>query len=204
MIVVEPACAAHGPALGELFRAAGCGCFCRYWHFTGTKNDWLARLAETPDQGAAELEEALARGGPDGRGLVALDRTTGEAIGWLKLCPLADVPKLRAQGAYRGLDLGEGDGPLAIGCFLVHPEHRRRGLTRAMLTAAIAQARAEARVLLGFPRRSVLPLYDEAAFSGPESAYVSAGFHVLHDSPAYPVYAFDPRVAPSASARTAL
>lgn len=193
MIVVEAASASHGPRLVALFRAAGCGCFCRYWHFEGTKNDWLARLAETPEVGVAELTGALERGAPDGRGLVALDGG-GEIVGWLKLCPLSDVPKLRAQGAYRGLDL-EGGAPdaLAIGCFLVHPARRREGVAGALLAAAAERARADGRALLGFPRRSAAPLYDEAAFSGPERAFVAAGFRVAHDSPAYPVYCYDAR-----------
>ncbi|MBL0193818.1 MAG: N-acetyltransferase [Myxococcales bacterium] len=193
MIDVEEARASHGPALVALFRAAGCGCFCRYWHFTGTKNDWLARLAETPDAGAAELTGALDRGAPDGRGLVALDRERGEAVGWLKLCALAEVPKLRVQGAYRGLDLEAGGAPLAIGCVLVHPSSRRSGVAGALLAGAVARAQAEGVVLLGFPRRSAAPLYDEAAFAGPERAFEAAGFRVAHDSPAYPVYRFNPR-----------
>jgi GNAT superfamily N-acetyltransferase len=194
VIAVEEACGAHGPALVALFRAAGCGCFCRYWHFEGTKNDWLARLAETPEVGAAELTGALARGAPDARGLVAIDPEGGEIVGWLKLCPLAEVPKLRAQGAYRGLDLEGGAAhALAIGCFLVHPARRHEGVAGALLAAAVERAGAEGRPLLGFPRRSAAPLYDEAAFAGPERAFVTAGFRVAHDSPAYPVYRFDPR-----------
>lgn len=190
-MIVEPADSSHAPALVALFRAAGCGCFCRYWHFEGTKNDWLARLAGAPEVGAEELAGALGRGSPDGQGLVAFEREGGEAVGWLKLCPLAAVPKLRGQGAYRGLDLDDASA-LAVGCFLVHPSSRGGGVAGKLLAAAVERARAEGRALLGFPRRSAAPLYDEAAFAGPERAFVAAGFQVLHDSPAYPVYRYDP------------
>ena len=37
--------ASLAPAWSELFAACASSCFCRYWHFEGNKNEWLARCA---------------------------------------------------------------------------------------------------------------------------------------------------------------
>ncbi len=192
---VEPISEDNVEALVGLFDAAGCACFCRYFHFTGTKNEWLDRLAHDPLEGARELRASVASASVSASsrsgGLVARDRS-GEAVGWAKVVPLAAVPKLRLQGAYRPLDLGDETTTLVVGCLLVHPAHRKSGVARALVRAAQAfAATSGASRLLGLPRRSALPLYDEEAFAGPERVYEKLGFRVLHPSPAYPVYAFD-------------
>lgn len=191
--VVEPLSEENVEALVGLFDAAGCACFCRYFHFLGTKNEWLDRLAHDPLEGARELRASVASASASSlpAGLVARGRS-GEAVGWAKVVPLASVPKLRLQGAYRPLDLGDEATTLVVGCLLVHPAHRKSGVARALVRAAQASAATRgASRLLGLPRRSALPLYDEEAFAGPERVYEELGFRVLHESPAYPVYAFD-------------
>jgi GNAT superfamily N-acetyltransferase len=192
---VEPLSADNVEALIGLFDAAGCACFCRYFHFGGSKNEWLDRLAHDPLEGARELRASVASAPSLPGGLVASARSSGsdEAVGWAKVVPLASVPKLRLQGAYRPLDLGDEATTLVVGCLLVHPAHRNSGVARALVRAAQASAATNgASRLLGLPRRSALPLYDEEAFAGPERVYEELGFRVLHASPAYPVYAFDP------------
>jgi len=189
---VEPLSEENVEALVGLFDAAGCACFCRYFHFTGTKNEWLDRLAHNPLEGARELRASVASASSRPGGLVARD-PSGEAVGWAKVVPLASVPKLRLQGAYRPLDLGDETTTLVVGCLLVHPAHRKSGVARALVRAAqVSAAASGAPRLLGLPRRSALPLYDEEAFAGPERVYEELGFRVLHASPAYPVYAFEP------------
>lgn len=175
--------------LAALFERAGCACYCRYFHFSGTKNEWLDRLAHRPDEGRDELASAAARG--EVTGLVARS-AEGLVVGWAKLTPLAAVAKLRNQGAYRPLDLGDEATTWVVGCLLVSPEVRKGGVARALVARAPDYARERgATRLLGLPRRAALPLYDEEAFAGPERVYVEAGFRVVHDSPAYPVYARD-------------
>ena len=172
-------------AFRGLFEAASCGCFCRWWHFEGTKNEWLDRCAHRPEENLSEQAAAALREDDDARGLLALDGH--EAVGWMKLAPLAAVPKLRGLPVYRALDLGER--AWAVGCFLVHPRARRSGVARALLEAAPAYAGARgAHAILGFPRRSSAPLYDEEAWQGPEALFRALGYELLHDEPPYPVY----------------
>jgi GNAT superfamily N-acetyltransferase len=189
MITVEPFGEATTSALAALFDRCGCACYCRYFHFSGTKNEWLDRLAHRPHEGRDELAAAAAR--DEVTGLVARD-AQGQLVGWAKVTPLASVPKLRNQGAYRPLDLGDEATTWVVGCLLVAPEARKSGVGRALVAHAPGYARARgASRLLGMPRRAALPLYDEEAFAGPERVYADEGFRVVHDSPAYPVYALD-------------
>lgn len=185
---VEPLSEAHLPGLHALFEASSSTCFCRYWHHEGTKNDWLDRCANRPEENAAELDAAVRAEHPAARGLVALD-ARGEVVGWMKLTARAHVPKLRALPVYRSLDLGDEATTFSIGCMLVHPGARGRGVARALVFAAPDLARAwGAHAVEAYPRRSELPLHDEEAWQGPERVYIEAGFELVHDAAPYPVY----------------
>ena len=171
---------AHLDGLRALFEAASSPCFCQYWHFEGTKNEWLDRCAHHPEENARKLDAAA--------GLVALDDTDA-VIGWMKLVQRATLPKLRSLPVYRGLDLGDDEATFSVGCFLVHPAHRRGGVARALLEGAEAVARsAGASAIEGYPRRSSAPLYDEEAWLGPEQLFVAQGFAHVAGEPPYPVY----------------
>jgi len=188
VIEVEAFSPAHVDRFAKLFEAASSPCYCRYWHFTGTKNDWLDRCAHRPEENLAEQAEAVRRGDASARGLVAVDRDAGDAVvGWMKLAPHESVPKLTGLPVYRAL-LAE-PGTWTVGCFLVHPGERREGIARALLAAAESHVHAwGGRVLLGYPRRSTEPLHDEEAWQGPERLFVELGFTPIHDVPPYPVY----------------
>jgi GNAT superfamily N-acetyltransferase len=184
---VEPLAAAHLAGLAALFDAASSSCFCRWWHFRGNKNEWLDRCAHRPEENRAELEQALADGDPSARGLVAIDG--GRVVGWMKLTPRAAVAKLRALPVYRALDLGPEDTTLSVGCFLVDPAARGRGVARALLEGAETWARRwGARAIEGYPRRSAEALHDEEAWQGPEDLFRALGFEAVVDVAPYPVY----------------
>ena len=185
MIVVESFAARHLEGFRELFDAASAPCFCRYWHFTGTKNQWLDRCAHRPEENFAEQTEALRKNDLSARGLVALQ--DGALVGWMKVIPREAIPKLTTLPVYRALPFEEGTW--SIGCFLVREAARRRGVARALVSAAQAQVRAwGGRVLEGHPRRSEAPLYDEEAWQGPERVFIELGFVPFHDVGPYPVY----------------
>jgi GNAT superfamily N-acetyltransferase len=178
----------HLEGLHALFEAASSACFCRYWHFEGTKNEWLDRCAHRPEENRAELDAAVRGEREDGQGVVAVT-DDGVLIGWMKLTRRSAVPKLRRLPVYRSLDLGDEDAAFAIGCFLIHPEHRRSGVARALIEGGvrIAEERGAA-AIEGYPRRSSSPLYDEEAWQGPERAFLATGFEHVAGEPPYPVY----------------
>jgi GNAT superfamily N-acetyltransferase len=184
---VQPLTEAHLPSLLALFEAASSSCFCRYWHFTGTKNEWLDRCANRPEENAAELAAAVRAGDPSARGLVALEN--GAVVGWMKLTARSQVPKLRSLPVYRSLDLGDEASTFSVGCFLVHPDRRGQGVARALSEAAPGFARAwGARAVEAYPRRSSEPLHPEEAWQGPERVFAETGFEAVVDVAPYPVY----------------
>ena len=176
----------HASGLSELFERAGSGCYCEWWHFEDDKNAWLARLAQAPEQNRAKLAEraessALA-------GVVALSHE-GVAVGWMKLTWANAVPKLYAQRPYRGLPLLREDRQrtATVGCFLVDPAWRKRGISGSLLETGIDLARtAGALAIEAFPRRAD-GLRDEELWTGPHATFVRLGFEPVHEVGQYPV-----------------
>ena len=184
-IVVEPLTEKHLAGFARLFESASSSCFCRYWHFTGTKNEWLDRCANRPDENLAEQREALERGDVSARGLVALEH--GVVVGWMKLAPREALPKLTSLPVYR--QLSAEPGTWTIGCFVVDPAARRRGVARALVRNAESYVAAQGgRAIEAHPRRSTEPLHDEEAWQGPERVFIDVGFTPIHDASPYPVY----------------
>ncbi len=179
----------------SLFDACGSTCFCRYWHFEGKKNDWLARCAERPGENRTEQVALVRDRAPEARGLVALDGAA--ALGWMKLAPRAFLPKLLRQGAYRPLALGSDTGVWGIACLLVHPHHRRSGVARALIAAAASHVRTwegpgRACTLEAYPRggrsgEDLSNLHDEEAWMGTQDLFASCGFVQVAGEAAYPV-----------------
>lgn len=184
-IVVEPLAGKHLAGFAKLFEASSSSCFCRYWHFTGTKNDWLERCAIRPEENLAEQADAVARGDVSASGLVAVEN--GAVVGWMKLAPRESLPKLTSLPVYR--QLVAEPGTWTIGCFVVDPSRRRRGIARALVRNAETYVAAQGgRVIEAHPRRSTAPLHDEEAWQGPERLFLELGFAVIHDVSPYPVY----------------
>jgi len=183
-LVCEPLTPAASEALGALFERAGSSCYCAYWHFEGDKNAWLARLAFEPEENRRVL---AARSALQPCGVVA--RTGEVVIGWMKLEPARELAKVYAQRPYRALPgLGaQRSGVWTIGCFLVDPAWRRRGVARALLRRGVEAARdAGATALEAFPRRAE-GVRDEELWTGPFPLFEGEGFVVEHAQAQYPV-----------------
>jgi GNAT superfamily N-acetyltransferase len=188
---ITPLTEEHAGAWAALFEASGCTCFCRWWHFTGSKSDWLARCIEHPERNRDEQIAQVRAGALEARGLLALEEDA--AVGWMKLAPRALLPKLRRQGAYRALDLGDnaepGQAVWSIGCLLVRSDRRQSGVAQALVEAAPGQVRAwGGGAVEAYPHRVAHPLHDEEAWMGPEAVFVALGWHAVHDVAPYPVY----------------
>lgn len=184
-IVVEPLGEKHLEGFAKLFEASSSSCFCRYWHFAGTKNEWLDRCANRPEENLADQRDAIVRGDLAAGGLVALQ--DGAVVGWMKLAPRASLPKLTSLPVYR--QLVAEPGTWTIGCFVVAPSARRRGVARALVRSAESYVSEHGgRAIEAHPRRSTEPLHDEEVWQGPERVFVELGFTAIHDVSPYPVY----------------
>jgi len=151
--------ARHPALLAFLARPDQGFCFCRYWFFGGSNERWLAC---DPRANRADLERALARG--EVWGVVALE---GDAVvGWMRLARTEDVPKL-------GDDARDAASVL---CVSVAEERRGAGVARALLRAAIEEARHA-----GFGELRAYPRFEDgldagAVWTGPRALFESEGF----------------------------
>lgn len=181
------ATSADGPELVQLFERCGSGCYCRYWHFAGDKNAWLDRLAHAPELSARELEQDLATASNTPHGVIA---SSGEqVIGWMKLTFAQRVDKLYAQRPYRGLPLLDGHARrvLTVGCFLVDPDFRRKGVARSLLAEGLELARrVGATAIEAFPRQAEM-LGEPELWMGPFEIYAALGFEAVYSVGQYPV-----------------
>jgi GNAT superfamily N-acetyltransferase len=183
----------HATGLEQLFQAAGSPCFCRFWHFDGTNNEWLDVCANAPRQNADAFHRALAEGHDEARGIVALEKNgTDEShiVGWLKVAPAHAMRKAYERRFYKQLPVLQGDrnGVYLIACALVHPAFRKRGVAKALVGAAVELATGfGASVLEALPCRPKEAVMDETLWTGPMGAYTAHGFVEVGGFDMYPV-----------------
>ncbi len=141
------------------------GCWCQAWRGTrkadGFGDDNRARL------------EAQVRGGSFAPGVIAY--LGGEPVGWCGLGPRAAMPRLQGSRTIPAVD----DAPAwSIGCFVVRPGFRRRGVARALLRGAVAYARAQgAPVVEAYPiDPGGVRVSSAFGFVGFVSTFEAAGF----------------------------
>jgi len=142
-------------------------CFCRFYHTTCTQQEWMARPLET------NREEALREiGAGNMRGYLAFE--SGACVGW---CNANDVEGLAriyadAEERCRGKRVGRTI------CFVIHPDHRGRGLARRMLARAVSDFRGA-----GYDAMLALPVETEGAgqrrYRGTLHMYQEAGYREL-------------------------
>jgi GNAT superfamily N-acetyltransferase len=176
-LVVEPLTPDRWPAFEELMDQGGPAgrCWCMAWRIGP------AYRARPPDENRDDLHDVVRRGPPPG--LVAFD-DEGVAVGWCQVTPRAEVPAVGRQWRLRPVD----DVPVwAVTCFYVRKGHRRRGVMRALVDAAVDLARGA-----GAPAVEAYPLdaarSPSATSTGYATTFAAAGFvEVARRSPERPV-----------------
>jgi GNAT superfamily N-acetyltransferase len=147
-------------------RGAYSGCWCMWWRIK------RAEFEKQVGKGNRAALKALV----DSRhvpGLLAY--TAGEPIGWVSVGPREDYPVLQRSHVLKPID----DQPVwSIVCFFVAKPYRGRGLSRALIRAAVDYARRQGATLIeGYP---VIPrqgeIADAEAFTGLIVTFEEAGF----------------------------
>ena len=102
----------------------------------------------------------------------------GDVVGWCAVGPRSRYVRALRTPTYRDRDPSEDDDVWFVPCFYVHEDARRRGVSRALLEAAVDLARRNgATAIEGFP-------FAEGAYRtkdgmvGTESLFASCGFTV--------------------------
>jgi GNAT superfamily N-acetyltransferase len=155
------------PALEDLFGKNGAcsGCWCMYWRIGA------AYRKRPREKNKAAFREVVRRGPPPG--LLAFDGDL--AVGWCQLTPRDALPWLDRAWRLERVD----DVPVwSISCFYVRKGYRRRGVTAALIAAALnAAKRAKAPALEAYPLDANKT--PSASGTGFASTFERAGFKTV-------------------------
>jgi GNAT superfamily N-acetyltransferase len=155
------------PALEDLFGKNGAcnGCWCMYWRIGA------AYRRRTAGRNKAAFHEIVRRGPPPG--LVAFDGDV--AVGWCQLTPRDALPWLDRAWRLKRVD----QAPVwSLSCFYVRIGYRKRGVTSALITAALRAAkRAGAVALEAYPLDATKT--PSASGTGYATAFERLGFRTV-------------------------
>lgn len=175
---IIPVAAAPWGDVAQVFGTRGdpAGCWCQY--FKITNKEWNA-------SGRDEFQSLLRRQtSEDGPGPGLLAYAGGEPVGWCAVEPRPRYPRILSSkiASFGRADLDDDESVWAITCVVVRVGHRRQGFSAALVTAAVAHARAGgARVIEGYPVDTSDGAKASAAdlYHGTVSVFEAAGFEVV-------------------------
>jgi GNAT superfamily N-acetyltransferase len=164
---IRPLTADLWPALEDLFGKNGAcnGCWCMYWRIGAADR-------KRPREKNRAAFRKIVRSGPP-PGLLAFDGDV--AVGWCQLTPRSALPWLDHESRLKRLD----QVPVwALSCFYVRIGYRKRGVTSALIAAALKAAkRAKAPQLEAYPLDAAKT--PSASGTGYASTFARAGFKTV-------------------------
>ena len=166
-LTVRPLTPDLWPVLEDLFGENGAvgGCWCMYWRIG------RAYRERPHGENRATFREVVKHGPPPG--LLAFDGDM--AVGWCQLTPRDALPWLDRTWRLKSVD----DVPVwSLSCFYVLKGYRRRGVTSALVAAAVKAAqRAKAPALEAYPLDAELT--PSSTSTGYASTFARAGFKTV-------------------------
>jgi GNAT superfamily N-acetyltransferase len=168
------------PALTDLFGEKGAcyGCWCMYWRVGN------AYRKRPRSENKAAFRKLVKLGPPPG--LLAFHE--GLPVGWCQVTPRDSLPWLDRTWRLKRVD----DSPVwCISCLYVRKGYRKKGVTSALIAAAVAMARSA-----GAPAVEAYPLdaklTPSASGTGYASTFARAGFKVVcRRTPPRPIMRYD-------------
>jgi len=157
-------------------RGAMAGCWCMWWR--------RARSDFQKNAGAGNrraFRQIVARG--DVPGILAYDGA--RPVGWCAVQPKEAYPSL-ARSRTKNVDARPC---WSVTCFFVAKDYRGKGLSQALLDAAVAQARKNgARLIEGYPIDTTGKAMDFSSFMGTAQVFAGCGFtEAARPSPSRPI-----------------
>jgi GNAT superfamily N-acetyltransferase len=175
-LTIRPATPDLWPAIEDLFGPQGAcnNCWCMYWRIG-------AQYRRNPSARNRSAFKSVIRQGPP-PGLIAFAGAV--PLGWCQLTPRKDLAWLDRTWGPRTID----EAPVwAISCLYIRKGHRKKGITAALISAAIQAAKkAKAPALEAYPLdASQSP---SATGTGYVSTFARAGFQIVASpSPSRPI-----------------
>jgi GNAT superfamily N-acetyltransferase len=163
-LTIRPLTPALWPALEDLFGKNGAcgGCWCMYWRIGSAYHQRPRK------RNKAAFREIVKRGPP--LGLLAF--ASDVAVGWCQLTPRDALPWLDRAWRLKHVDVA----PVwSLSCFYVRKGYRKRGVTSALIAAALKAAkRLKAPALEAYPLDA--DLTPSASSTGYASTFARFGF----------------------------
>ena len=152
-------------------RGGSVGCWCMFWRLT---NQELAGQTEADNEAA--LDALVDSGAHPGLVLYA----DGVPAGWVSVAPRDDFHRI---GRTKGLEYpADENGVWSIVCLYVAKDHRGRGYTDELITAAVDHARANgAHAVESYPVADPAQGRKNGLSTGTQPMYEQAGFTVHRD-----------------------
>jgi GNAT superfamily N-acetyltransferase len=178
-VEIHPLTPQRWPDLVKLFgpRGACAGCWCMWWRLSHA--DFVAGKGDGNRRG---LERYVRAGKVPG--LLAYE--SGEPVGWVALEPREAYSRLERSRTLAPVD----DAPVwSITCFFVARRHRGKGVTRALIDAAVRHAAAGgASIVEAYPVDPRKRTADAFVYHGVASTFRALGFEeAARRSPTRPV-----------------
>ncbi|MFW9825875.1 MAG: GNAT family N-acetyltransferase [Candidatus Thorarchaeota archaeon] len=153
--------------IGFADNPAWSGCFCRFYHFPGSIQEWETQSKDDNKKASIDL---IRRGKMHG----FLAYSDKKPVGWCNVNSRENYAK----------ELYEDDSPDSINkkiagivCFLIAHTERRQGISRNLLKHTIAYyKKMEYDIIESYPRTGNLS--DAHSYRGPVSLYESEGFTI--------------------------
>jgi GNAT superfamily N-acetyltransferase len=178
-IEVRPVTEERWDDLVRLFGPRGgySGCWCMWWR---------ERAKDFDRNGNAGNRRGMRSMVREGQVPGLLGYRDGEPVGWVSVAPREEFPRIERSPTLKPID----DRPVwSVVCFFIHRAHRRAGVARALLDAAIDHAaRNGGRLVEAYPVDPATRSYTSAeAYTGVVPLFEAAGFREVARRGARPI-----------------
>jgi GNAT superfamily N-acetyltransferase len=152
-------------------------CWCQFFKVDAAT--WAAGDVPGFERALCEQIDAARAAKGAGPGVLAYD--DDEPVGWAAVEPRPVYPRIvRSKIAADSAQPLDAADVWVVSCFVVRVGHRRKGVARALLDAAVGQAAAGgARVVEAYPVDATKGASSAELYHGPLSAFRAAGFELV-------------------------
>jgi len=155
------------------------GCYCMYYHFMGTEEEWEKRSA-------SENRETVSKLIGEGKAHGLLAYANGRPVGWCHAAPRTAIPRLKLyqHKLFQQFRVEDPERVGSIVCFVIAKPYRGRGIARRLVdTACEVFTRQGLAFAEAYPRKKTES--DADKYAGPLNMYLKARFSMFRELERY-------------------